>query len=150
MAPTLNVRIKIQKENNSVCAVIDHIQAPTYKLAKHLNKKKKVMELVKLPYTIVASILMKVADDLIQIKMKNNHTLIILDIKDLNINIPIEDILFITKDRLSFSNTEINIKKQSIILLREILNQNYFQFDNQYYKPHKGIAMGSPISGLVS
>lgn len=108
------------------------------------------MELVKLPYTIVASILMKVADDLIQIKMKNNHTLIILDIKDLNINIPIEDILFITKDRLSFSNTEINIKKQSIILLREILNQNYFQFDNQYYKPHKGIAMGSPISGLVS
>jgi hypothetical protein len=41
------------------------------------------------------------------------------------------------EDRLSFSNTEINIKKQSIMLLREILNQIYFQFDKQYYKQHK-------------
>ena len=82
--------------------------------------------------------------------MKNDHRLITLDIKDLYVDIPINDILFITEDRLGFSNTEIDIKKQSIILIREILNQNYFQFDKQYYKPHKGIAMGSPISGLVS
>ena len=82
--------------------------------------------------------------------MKNNHRLITLDIEDLYRNIPIKDILFITEDRLSFSNTEINIKKQSIILLREILKQNYFQFDQQYYKPHKGIAIVSRISGLVS
>jgi hypothetical protein len=81
--------------------------------------------------------------------MKNNHRLITLDIKDLYVNIPIKDILFMKEDRLSFRNTEINIKKQSIQLLREILNRNYFQFDKQYYKPHQGIAMGSPISGLV-
>jgi hypothetical protein len=97
MAPTLNVRIKVQKENNPVCAVINNIHAPTYKLA----------------------------NDLTQIKMKNDHKLITMDIKDLYINILIKDILFITKDRLGFSNTEIYIKKQSIILLREILNQNY-------------------------
>jgi hypothetical protein len=24
---------------------------------------------------------------------------------------------------------------------------NYFQYNNQYFKPEKGIAMGSPISG---
>jgi len=50
------------------------------------------MELVKLPYTFIASILTKVANDLTQIKMKNNHKLITLDIKDLYINIPIKDI----------------------------------------------------------
>jgi hypothetical protein len=149
MAPTLNMRIKIQKENNPICAVMNNIQAPTYKLAEHL--KKKIRELVKLQYTFVASNPTKVANDLTQIKMKNNHRLIItLDIKDLYVNIPIKDILFITEDRLSFSNTEINVKKQSVTLLREILNQNYFQFDKQCYKPHKGIAMASPISGLVS
>jgi hypothetical protein len=80
---------------------------------------------------------MKVANDLTYIKMKNNHKLITLEVKDLFINIPIKDIPFITEERLNFSNTETNIKKQSIIFLREILNQNYFQFDKQYYKPYK-------------
>jgi hypothetical protein len=28
--------------------------------------------------------------------------------------------------------------------------QNYFQFDNNFYQPNKGVAMGSPISGLVA
>jgi hypothetical protein len=51
--------------------------------------------------------------------------------------------------RPNFNNTDINIKIQFIILLREILNQNYFKFDKQYYKPHQGIAMGSPTSGLA-
>jgi hypothetical protein len=53
------------------------------------------------------------------------------------------------EDRPSFSNTDINIKIKFIISLREILNQNYFQFDKQYYRPHQGIAMGSSISGLA-
>jgi hypothetical protein len=26
---------------------------------------------------------------------------------------------------------------------------NYFQFNNTFYQPKQGIAMGSPISGLV-
>ena len=73
------------------------------------------MELVKLPYTFIASNSTKVANDLTQIKMENNHRLITLDIKDLYINIPIKDILFITEDRLSFIKNS-NIKKQSIIL----------------------------------
>jgi Reverse transcriptase (RNA-dependent DNA polymerase). len=54
------------------------------------------------------------------------------------------------EDILSFSNTDINIKKQFITLLTEILNQNYFQFDKQYYILHQGITMGSPISGLAA
>ena len=37
MAPTLNVKIKIQKENNPISSVINNIQAPIYRLAKHFN-----------------------------------------------------------------------------------------------------------------
>ena len=30
------------------------------------------------------------------------------------------------------------------------MEQNYFQYDNFFYKPQKGIAMGSPISGMLA
>ena len=40
-------------------------------------------------------------------------------------------------------------KVQIIQLLKVIIEQNYFQYNNQYYKPEKGIAMGSPISGTL-
>jgi hypothetical protein len=60
MAPTLIVWIKIQKENNALCPVINSILAPTYKSAKHLTKE--IMKVVKLPYTFVASNWMKVAN----------------------------------------------------------------------------------------
>jgi hypothetical protein len=30
------------------------------------------------------------------------------------------------------------------------VNQNYFQFDEQYYKPNKGTAMGSPHFGIAA
>jgi hypothetical protein len=28
--------------------------------------------------------------------------------------------------------------------------QNYFRFEQEFYQPHRGIAMGSPISGLIA
>jgi hypothetical protein len=37
-----------------------------------------------------------------------------------------------------------------IILINTILEQNYFQFDNKYYKQKEGLAMGAPTSGILS
>ena len=39
---------------------------------------------------------------------------------------------------------------QICTLLEAILNQNYFTYQTQTYRPTKGVAMGSPISGLVA
>jgi hypothetical protein len=39
---------------------------------------------------------------------------------------------------------------QIIDLLDTILNQNYLSFMGQIYKPEKGVAMGSPISGTIT
>jgi len=36
------------------------------------------------------------------------------------------------------------------MLLREIINQNYFQFDKNYYKGNTGISMGSTITGIAA
>jgi hypothetical protein len=30
------------------------------------------------------------------------------------------------------------------------MEQNYFQYNNQYYKPQKGVTMESPISGTIA
>ena len=35
-------------------------------------------------------------------------------------------------------------------LIKVILNQNYFQYSDKYFKPTQGIAMGSPISRTLA
>ncbi|GFG38205.1 hypothetical protein Cfor_07342 [Coptotermes formosanus] len=34
--------------------------------------------------------------------------------------------------------------------MQATLTQNYFKFGHEFYQPQKGIAMGSPLSGLVA
>jgi hypothetical protein len=36
------------------------------------------------------------------------------------------------------------------ILLKEVLSQNYFAFQQKIYQPERGIAMGSPISSIIA
>jgi hypothetical protein len=95
MAPTLNAKINIHKENNPIRTVINNMQAPTYKLAKYMTEK--ITELIQLQYTFVASNSTKVANDISQIKIKSNYKLVIFDIKNLYVNIPIRDMLLITE-----------------------------------------------------
>jgi hypothetical protein len=62
--------------------------------------------------------------------------------------IPICETLDITKNLLLRHNNE-HITKQ-ISLLHTILQQNYFAFQNNIFQPHTGIAMESPISGIIA
>ena len=40
--------------------------------------------------------------------------------------------------------------KQTLELIKVILNQNYFQYNDKYFKPTKGIAVGSPMSSTLA
>jgi len=40
--------------------------------------------------------------------------------------------------------------EQILYLLNVILKRNYFQYNNQFFQPEKGIAMGSPISITIA
>jgi hypothetical protein len=42
------------------------------------------------------------------------------------------------------------IVQQTLDIIRAILNQNYFQYNDRYFKPTKGIAMGSPASSTLA
>jgi hypothetical protein len=50
-----------------------------------------------------------------------------LDIKDLYVNLPIKNIINITKFWLHKNNNQTMVVKQTLDHIRVILNQNYFQ-----------------------
>jgi hypothetical protein len=91
----LNAVMKIQKDNNPIGLEINNIQAPAYELARYLNKR--LNELIEVPYMCATKNLKEVAQDLTNIQINNQHTMTTLDIKDLYINLPIQDIHNVTK-----------------------------------------------------
>jgi len=69
--------------------------------------------------------------------------LITLDIKDFYTNLLTQGIIRTTKFWLHRSINSNEENNQIISLLETIMEQNYFQYNDQYFKPMKGIAMGS-------
>jgi len=64
--------------------------------------------------------------------------MIALDIKDLYVNLPVQNILHITKFWLNKHN---KITEEALHLLKVILEQIYFQYNNRFFQSEKGIAM---------
>ena len=89
------------------------------------------------------------ANELVNLKINNHHRLLTLDIKDLYVNIPIQETLDITEAQLNAHNDQ-KTTYQIVTLLNTILWQNYFSFHGQINQPNKGVAMGSPISGTTA
>ena len=47
-------------------------------------------------------------------------------------------------------NNQPQITQQILELIKTILYQNYFQYNDKYYQPTKGTAMGSPTSSTIA
>jgi hypothetical protein len=86
--PTMNAQIKIHKENEPIRPVINNIQAPSYKIAKFLNKW--LSDQIQLPNTYTTYNSTQLAKELIKLNITESSRLIIFNIKDLYVNIPIE------------------------------------------------------------
>jgi len=89
------------------------------------------------------------ASDIVKLTINNKHRMITYDVKDLYVNIPINETLNITENQL-LKNNDKHKNKQIIAVLKAILAQNYFTFQDSIYHPNKGVAMGSPISGTMA
>ena len=126
--------------------VINNRTAPAYKLANHLTKILDQYITLYNRYTVTNSI--NLANDLTHLKIHENHRLITFDIKDLYVNIPVAETLNIIKAKL-LQNNDSRITHQILSLLRVVLTQNYFGFQQSIYQPEQGISMGSPLSGLI-
>ena len=82
--------------------------------------------------------------------MDKDTRLITYDIKVLYVNLPIQGIIETTKFSLKRNSTQNKLINQTIQMLTTIINQNYFQHENQWFQPERGIAMGSPISSIIA
>jgi hypothetical protein len=123
------------------------MKAPTYKRAKHLVRILNKHFTLNNHNNVFNST--DLATDLTNLNINKNHKLITYDIKDLSVNIPIEETLTITKSRLLKIN-DTQTTKQTITLMRLVLSQNYFTFQNKVYQPEKGIYMGSTILSTIT
>jgi hypothetical protein len=137
----------MHKPNTPIRPVINNRNAPTYKIAKKLNTILNHNLHIENQYNTTDS--NALANIITKLKITPNHRLLTLDIKDLYVNIPINETINITKDQLMKHN-DTQTTNQIIMLLEHILNQNYFTFQGTIYQPDKGVAMGSPISGTMA
>jgi hypothetical protein len=71
------------------------------------------------------------------------------DIKDMFSNIPKADVIYIIKNITDIPLNTIS-QKEIIELLGTILEQNYFQFNQKYYRHTEGLSMGAPTSAILA
>jgi hypothetical protein len=145
--PKLKAQLKLHKIGIPIRPVINNRTASAYKLAQHLTRILNQYITLYNRYTVTSSI--NFANDLTNLKIHENHRLITFNIKDLYVNIPITETLNIVKAKL-LQNDDIQIMHQIISLLKAVLTQNYFTFQQRIYQPEHGISMGSPLSGLIA
>jgi hypothetical protein len=142
---TLKAQLQLHKNDIPKHPVISNMKSPTYKISNHLVRM--LSKHLNNHYNVVNST--NLANDLTKLKMNENHKLIAYDIKDLYVNILIEETLTFTKSML-LKNNDTQTKQQIIKLMRIILSQNYFKFRNKIYQPEKGVSMGSPILSIIA
>jgi hypothetical protein len=65
-------------------------------------------------------------------------------------NVPTDEVLHIFNLLCEQQSIGENVKKDLRSLIKIVLEQNYFQFKNDFYSQETGLAMGSPMSSILS
>jgi len=143
-APKLKALIKLHKPNHPIRPLINFVTAPSYKISKHLANT--LTTKLNLPNIYNIRNNMELLDKLHKINISHNTKIMSFDIKNLYTNIPVTETIDIIKNKLENNTENTNICNN----LKTILNQNYFRFNNKYYKMDNGLAMGSPLSNIMS
>jgi len=110
----------------------------------------RIKEYINLPNKCTVENSNELAQELHKINITENHKIVALDIKDLYVNLPKQEIFQSTIFWLDRNNINKKIKEQIIQLLNIIIEPNYFEYNNQFFRPKNGIALGSPISGTLA
>jgi uncharacterized protein YeeX (DUF496 family) len=92
--PKLNAQLKLHKTDIPIRPVVNNINAPTYKVAKFLTQILNEYHMLSIQYNITN--LTNLANDILKLKINDNHKFISYDIEDLFVNISIYETLNIT------------------------------------------------------
>jgi len=108
MAPRLNIYIKTHEKGEPIRSVANNVQAPSYKIAKCLNKE--LNSQINLPYTFTTKNTLEIAEELKTLQIIAHMKIITLDIEDLYVSLPIQGILRTTKFWLNKHNTKTTLE----------------------------------------
>ena len=140
---------KLHKESTPNRPVINYTTAPGYKATKLLETIIKNNIRIKNNYSIKNSY--EFFEKLKKMKMIPQYKFVSFDITNLYTNVPVKETIEILTNNLNevaqLGTQEIN---ELIKLLTVVLEQNYFTFDNDFFIQNDGLAMGSPLSGLLA
>ena len=126
--PTLKARIKLHKQDKPIRPFVSNMNAPSYKVATHLINILNTYLNLRNTYSVTNST--QLASELSQLPINENRRLITYDIKDLFVNIPINEVIRIIQNSLGCP-THNQTTTQIIKLTKTILAQNYFTFKNK-------------------
>jgi hypothetical protein len=147
-APSLHATIKLHKPNAPIRPIINWKNAPAYELAKQLTKT--LQNYLNLPYTYNVPNSNQLMTELKTTELNSNIKMSSFDIENLYTNIQRKHIINITNNILE-NNTENQSKiwREIMYILKVIMEENYFQFDQKYYKQTEGLTMGAPTSAIL-
>ena len=84
-------------------------------------------------------------------KRQPHYRLASFDVTNLYTNVPVDETMTILRNSLINTNRLGRIEIDELMqLLKTILKQNYFSYDNEYFMQEDGLAMGSPLSGILA
>jgi predicted NodU family carbamoyl transferase len=112
------------------------------------NMAKFVAVTLNLPVTYNIKNSIQLFNDLNSIPINESTRICLFDIKDMYTDIPQQDATHIIQN-IVLKNDE-NMADYIQNMLQTILQQNYFHFDNQYYKQNIGLAVGVPTSVIIA
>ena len=89
-----------------------------------------------------------------EVKLQQDETIISYDVKALFTSVPIQPVLNIIKNKLENDQqlqqrTSMSVS-QITSLLEYCLRSTYFVFQGEYYEQLEGAAMGSPLSPIIA
>lgn len=148
-APQLTGLPKIHKLDKPIRPLVNFTTAPGFKTAKKLTDIIRNNINIQNNHSLKSSL--QFVNDIKDFKLLPNYKIASFDIVNLYTNIPINDTLIILKQNLESTGKLNGIQILELMnLLDTFLRQNYFTFDDKYYIQEEGLAMGSPLSGLLS
>ena len=145
-APILYGLPKIHKNNIPIRPVVSYVNAPAVKICKYLNNL--LNNIFVSPFSVSNSL--DLIDSLQKVKIQNSFKLISFDITNLFPSIPITDLKIILSKLINSSFSVPSQREHIQNLLDICLNQNYYIFNNTYYRQNEGLPMGSPLSPLLA
>jgi hypothetical protein len=132
-APNLHATIKVNKQNTPIRPIINWKNAPASELAKQMSKM--VHSHLHLPNTYIVQNSMHLITDLQAIEINKEMRLYSFHIENIYTNIPKNSIINIINNILENNNEiEKNTQKEITQRVKTVIEQNYFQFEQEYYK----------------